>query len=140
MQSIVTRKEARESGLKRYFTGKPCPQGHLSERYTATAECLECNRVRGRIDGCDLKRLQKRAKNLQDRYGISLTDYMQYLTAQNNRCACCGNLEKDLIVDHDHTSGKVRGLVCTRCNNLLGFAKDNPHVLQAAIDYLLKTT
>lgn len=140
MQSVVTRKEARESGLKRYFTGKPCPQGHLSERSTATADCIECNRSKNRVGDCSLKRMQKRERNLQDRYGISLTDYMSLLSVQDNRCAACRNLEKELLVDHDHDTGKVRGLLCQRCNSVIGLAGDNPHILQCAIDYLLKTT
>lgn len=141
MLEIVSRKEARDSGLKRYYTGKPCRSGHVSDRFTATADCTECNREKNRVGDCSLRRLKKREKNLQERYGISLTDYMNLLTAQDNRCASCGNLEKELIVDHDHShdTGKVRGLICHRCNNIIGFAKDNPHVLQCAIDYLLKT-
>lgn len=42
---IVTRKEAREKGLKRYFTGKPCRHGHIAERRTDTAQCCECLKI-----------------------------------------------------------------------------------------------
>ena len=41
---IVTRKEAKERGLARYFTGKPCPHGHLAERRASTCRCVECDR------------------------------------------------------------------------------------------------
>ena len=141
MPKIVTRQEALKMGLKTYFTGRPCKKGgHLSERRTNSSDCLECVRVKVRVAGCGLKRMQKREKNLQDRYGISLLDYQNLLIVQNNRCACCGNLEKQLVVDHCHDTGKVRGLLCSRCNNLIGLAKDNTHVLQCGIDYLLKTT
>lgn len=70
---------------------------------------------------------------------------------QGGRCAICGNSEttpatsrhkgnlgrpRRLAVDHDHTSGLVRGLLCTRCNMLLGFSLDNPSVLLRAAEYL----
>lgn len=42
MPEIISRKEARALGLKRYFTGKPCPKGHISERIVHHADCLEC--------------------------------------------------------------------------------------------------
>lgn len=83
--------------------------------------------------------MRKRERNLQDRYGITLLDYQNLLIAQNNRCASCGNLDKELVVDHCHDTGKVRGLLCNPCNGLIGLAKDNPHVLQCGIDYLLRT-
>ncbi len=41
---IVTRKEAKERGLARYFTGKPCPHGHVAERWASTSRCVECDR------------------------------------------------------------------------------------------------
>ena len=41
---IVTRKEAKERGLARYFTGKPCPHGHVAERSASTSRCVECDR------------------------------------------------------------------------------------------------
>ena len=41
---VVTRKEAKERGLARYFTGKPCPHGHVAERWASTSRCVECDR------------------------------------------------------------------------------------------------
>ena len=43
-----------------------------------------------------------------------------------------------LFVDHEHSTGVVRGLLCTNCNTMLGHAKDNPDTLRAGIDYLAK--
>lgn len=45
MSQVVTRKEAKAQGLKRYYTGKACPHGHYSERFVSTGQCLECLRV-----------------------------------------------------------------------------------------------
>ena len=44
---IITREQAREGGRKRYFTGEPCKNGHVSERYTCDRKCVECDRSRG---------------------------------------------------------------------------------------------
>jgi hypothetical protein len=66
------------------------------------------------------------------------------LEVQNGVCAICKLPESrksrsglyTLSVDHDHKTGKVRGLLCHRCNNCLGTLKDDTHILQSAIDYL----
>jgi hypothetical protein len=50
MPEIISRKEARALGLKRYFTGKPCCHGHVDERYVAAGLCAECSRQIVRLD------------------------------------------------------------------------------------------
>lgn len=45
---VITKKEARAEGLKRFYTGKPCKHGHIAEQYTANGKCVECERERGR--------------------------------------------------------------------------------------------
>lgn len=82
-----------------------------------------------------------RNESLKNLYGITLIEYQEMLVRQNNRCFICGTLEKDcvknrLFVDHDHTTGKVRGLLCHHCNALLGLAKDDPEILIKTISYL----
>ncbi|MBT3735976.1 MAG: hypothetical protein HOG25_15110 [Gammaproteobacteria bacterium] len=68
-------------------------------------------------------------------YGISPEDYNQRYEMQDGLCMICG--EKDIeVVEHDHESGKVRGLACTTCNTMLGMAYDNPDILRAGADYL----
>lgn len=66
------------------------------------------------------------------------------LVRQNNVCAICEKLpslkEKVLGVDHNHTSGKVRGLLCGACNRALGLLKDNPILLRKAETYLARTS
>jgi hypothetical protein len=82
-------------------------------------------------------------------YGLTVEKYIDMEKSQNNVCAICKNPEmnkKRLSVDHDHSccSGTnscgncIRGLLCSGCNFLLGAAKDNIQVLQAAIKYLQK--
>lgn len=81
----------------------------------------------------------------RNRYGISLLVYDTLLEKQNNVCAICFQPErgkntkgviKPLAVDHCHQTGKVRGLLCSHCNSILGQAKDNIETLASAIQYL----
>jgi Recombination endonuclease VII len=72
-------------------------------------------------------------------YGISPERYQEFLLVQGDVCAICGGRNqtgKDLAVDHSHLTGKVRGLLCNRCNILLGLAKDDPERLLEAALYL----
>ena len=76
---------------------------------------------------------------LRDKFVITLEDYEVMLAEQNSVCAICGGKDnKKLAVDHDHKTGKVRGLLCVNCNHLLGRAKDELHILQQAINYLIE--
>ena len=56
---------------------------------------------------------------------------------QNGACAICGIVsQKPLHVDHNHSTGRVRGLLCTRCNSMIGYARDSVTLLQKGIEYL----
>lgn len=74
------------------------------------------------------------------KYGITLEEYEQILKEQNNCCYICnieeGYNNKPLYVDHCHSSGKIRRLLCQHCNTGLGMFKDNPELLIKAADYL----
>jgi len=76
--------------------------------------------------------------NLKKLYGLSIQEYNDMAESQSGKCAICGMKEKGkrLAVDHCHTYGKVRGLLCSRCNMALGSLKDSPEILQKAILYL----
>jgi hypothetical protein len=74
-------------------------------------------------------------------FGITATEYNTLLHKQNNVCKICGQKEqskrnKRLAVDHCHTTGKVRGLLCSNCNRGVGLLKDNIQLLEKAIEYL----
>lgn len=89
-------------------------------------------------------KLAARKAHLAQTYKITLEEYNKLLEEQNYSCAICNTKEEEcykgsgnnLAVDHCHTTGKVRGLLCTSCNILLGNAKDKIEVLEAAIKYL----
>lgn len=73
-------------------------------------------------------------RRLVVRYGITLDDYERMLEWQRGCCAICGE-EKELVVDHDHVTGEVRGLLCRGCNFQLGFV-EQPGWLVKALSYL----
>lgn len=91
------------------------------------------------------KRRPRNVRNteLLKRYGITLAQWEALYAAQGEKCAVCrkGEGEKsqryaNLAVDHCHSSGRVRGLLCNACNRALGFFNDDPAALRAAADYL----
>lgn len=79
-------------------------------------------------------------------FGISLTDYMLMFNNQKGLCKICNNTEtakqvnsdaiRMLAVDHCHKTGRIRGLLCSRCNLALGQMNDNIEILLSAIEYL----
>ena len=74
------------------------------------------------------------------RYGSTHQAYVDMVALQENKCAICkvefGTLRKTPQYDHDHATGKVRGILCATCNNGLGSFKDRVDLLLAAIAYL----
>jgi hypothetical protein len=81
-----------------------------------------------------------RNRHLKKLYGIDLTHYDDMRKQQMFSCLICkeheDTLKRGLYVDHCHTTGKVRGLLCQSCNFLLGMAKDDQNILKQAIKYL----
>lgn len=83
-----------------------------------------------------------RANTLKRNYGISLAEYNDLFLRQEGCCAICKqhqtSFKRQLFVDHCHTTGSIRGLLCTHCNLILGQAKDSVVVLLAAAQYLTR--
>lgn len=75
---------------------------------------------------------------LRTKYGITQEEYDRLFQLQNGKCAGCGKtLDSNLCVDHDHGTGKVRGLLCKGCNLAIGNVKDNPETFLKLYQYLL---
>ena len=85
-------------------------------------------------------RLEARDKKLRDRYGITIADYQEIYQKQSGLCVICdedlSNSTRMAPVDHDHVTGKIRGLLCKFCNRGIGLFKDNPKLLEAAASYI----
>ncbi len=99
---------------------------------------------------CTIERTTKYNKNnstsvrsqyLKRNYGLTFEEFDTMLSKQDNCCAICKGKEtygrhKRFTVDHDHKTGKIRGLLCNHCNTTLGLVHDSIHTLQAMIQYL----
>lgn len=80
-----------------------------------------------------------RAYKLKRFFGLSLSDYDALVAAQKGVCAICTlpcETGKNLAVDHDHKTGKVRGALCMKCNQAIGLFDDSVDLMQRAIEYL----
>ena len=129
MERYITMSTSAEMGFKE------CVKCHkvkpLSEFYfrkdnnTYRAECKECRK--------SYERLKKT--------GWSPEDYEYAWYRQEGKCAICGcelgtSRYTKPAADHDHKTGKLRGILCTQCNTALGLMKDSPYRLESAIRYL----
>ena len=85
------------------------------------------------------KRIADRKSYLKRKYGMTVEQYDAMLKAQGGGCFICGRPPREdisLHVDHDHSTGRVRGILCFCCNNALADFKEDPQLLQKAITYL----
>ena len=106
--------------------------------------CKECQKIKAkRHRETDHGKKTRKIWDLK-KYGLTLEQYDSMLKSQNYACKICkeGSTKhpkyKDgsFSVDHCHQTGKVRGLLCTRCNLVLGKVADSIWILKSAIDYL----
>jgi len=111
--------------------------------------CKPCRKVR---DARPEKRADDRARYHSNRdsyldsyykrvYGVSLEWYMRTLEEQSGVCAICKGTcptGRRLCVDHNHTDGSARGLLCTRCNSALGQMQDSVEIAKECARYLTK--
>lgn len=81
-----------------------------------------------------------RERHLWRWYRLTIAEFDSLFLGQGSRCGICGSEspigQKHWHIDHDHSTGKIRGILCYYCNLLLGHAKDNTAILRAAIEYL----
>lgn len=87
-------------------------------------------------------RHKRRQYGLKQSYNLTLEQYDEMLKQQNGCCAICGTDKptgkwSSFAVDHNHTTGEVRGLLCNECNRGIGYLKDSPELLIKASEYLL---
>lgn len=121
-------------------------QAHRNLHLARARENYQKNRERRKVDfqAYRQKNADKiHAAHLRRKYGISKDQYRTLMTEQEGRCAICRRSFMDihrvrLHVDHDHATGQVRGLLCNRCNLLLGMVQDIPALLMQAVNYLTR--
>lgn len=130
---------------------------------TCSAECRkESHKVYNQIDYKENREIRLRNSKIHNKnrrilnpdieknarykyvYGISLVDFRLMVKLQNNKCFICSfefsstSHRTKPHLDHDHSSGLIRKVLCDDCNNLLGRANDDPKILKSAIKYLEK--
>jgi hypothetical protein len=82
------------------------------------------------------RKTRGRDSYLRTRYGLTREDYESMYQKQDGRCLICKEKFEVLCIDHDHHTGKIRGLLCVQCNAALGAFKDDVQYLRTAILYI----
>jgi hypothetical protein len=135
---------------KTYFVGARCRPCYARARYRKDPEKTLSNRRKHyQADPQRFREQRKKykpreAKNNRDwrlrQYGVTQEEYDLLFKKQKGCCKICGTKKpghrKNFCVDHDHETGKVRGLLCSRCNFGIGLFDDDVGVLKKAIRYL----
>ncbi len=116
-----------------------------------TYRCKECDHkasVKWKKDNPEKEERSRRGRQLKHKYGITIEEYEAMFEKQGNACACCGTESNsttghrktwNFSVDHCHTTGKVRGLLCSQCNRAIGLLGDTLEGVGKAYKYLKET-
>lgn len=130
----MKRMEALKSNSKTYVPAKPCKHGHML-RFTGSNNCVECD--------AKVRKTHRKASQyarIKKLYGLSRDKYHVLVDSQDSKCAICAKHFKNnfnLHIDHCHTTGKVRGLLCNKCNQAIGLFGENVAKMRLAIEYLV---
>lgn len=138
MKSIICSK-CKVEKEEQSFAKRKTPNGEKRVSICISC-CVEYNKQRRKEHPEKIANIERKYK-FKKQYGISLDDYYEMLDKQNGTCAICktdvpNKRTKFFAVDHCHTTGKVRGLLCSSCNRGLGLFRDNENLLFSAINYL----
>jgi hypothetical protein len=113
--------------------------------YYIQSRCIPCERQQCKewyIANRTEQRIKLSIKSLKRLYNMTPDDFNVLLKKQNSVCAVCRTTKPSgrgtWHVDHDHTTGKIRGLLCHKCNTGIGLFNDNPQLLQQAKEYLIE--
>ena len=127
-----------------YRDGRVCTECNTfkaASQYTLERDKRACGGIAMRSKCKPCNESIKYKSFIKRTYGITYDDYTKMLDQQSNACSICkskisSTRTSRLFVDHCHTTGKVRGLLCSSCNHGLGLFKDSPTLLKRAIGYL----
>ena len=121
---------------------KFCIRKQQKKSYKANAKIRRVKQRKWHIDNPRASRGSK----LKSTYGITIEEYDTMFEIQGGACLICGCPEtasrngktKNLAVDHNHITGKIRGLLCQKCNQALGLLSENPVVIKSLLEYIIK--
>lgn len=111
----------------------------LKARYVANKEKINEYSIKWQRDNPEKAKVIRRRTILKCKYGITPEEWDALFDKQGKKCAVCTSpvtIGKGWNTDHDHVTGKVRGILCIHCNTLLGYAKDDADTLRAAAAYI----
>jgi hypothetical protein len=132
-KEIISRKDAKVNGSLRYFTGKMCPRGHISERFVSNSACMECGGIRH-------AKWAKENPDKRRKQGRKYQNLPESTRILPDNCEGCGvhisRLNRSLHLDHDHQTGEFRGWLCGKCNRGLGFFGDSINGIKMILEYL----
>lgn len=133
------------------FEGTLCTKCGSATRYVRSKRCVVCNKAydlqhRSTLEAKERKKQKRQiypktyrqAAHIHQKYGITIEDKQHMLLLQKAICAICPNAitMQTACVDHNHKTGKVRGLLCKTCNHAIGLLYDNPITCRNAATYL----
>ena len=119
------------AGHLAYDSIDPCPSGHY-KRFVSSNNCVDCSKsaMQSRSESAKWARIFKL-------YGLSKHDIEVMLHEQNYQCFICGDcIASGHHIDHCHTTGKVRKLLCSRCNQAIGLLRENSTFFDKAAKYI----
>jgi len=114
---------------------------HRNGKYGVDGRCKECNNLHRRNKYANDVQYKERAyrRGRKNLYNLNDVELDKLLIITN--CEICGNKfksKRDKHIDHNHNTGKVRGVLCNRCNTMLGYFENNLHLVDNIITYLNK--
>jgi hypothetical protein len=105
---------------------------HWAAKNGLSTWCKICSKERSE------KYREGRTRAKLRKYGLTPEDYQDLVKQQENCCAICRTNNYPLVIDHNHETNQVRGLLCSYCNTGLGFFRDRPELLNLASNYLFE--
>jgi len=124
--------EYAKSGKTTYVPEKPCKRGHLL-RFINSNNCVECDKII-----IARHKLSIKFSRIKKQYGLTKDQYLQLVKDQGSSCKICNLFIEDhfkLHIDHSHKTKKVRGLLCSRCNQGIGLLDHNSKLFYKAALY-----
>ena len=144
-----------EKSVSEYFiaqkAGTMGKDGYMRNTTIYKTSCKECyskkslkkyhklspeeKRVRASKNSCNNFQYRQEYR-LKTRYGLTTEEFSAMVLGQDNKCKICGDEMSPPQVDHNHSTGEVRSLLCLPCNTSLGLLREDPQILRNMISYI----
>jgi len=134
IENAALANKAMQEGFTVYASETPCPKGH-TKRFVSSNNCAECN-----IDQINKRKEKAKWSRIKKIYGIDADGFSDLLDKQEHKCAICETKlhEKNTHIDHCHNTGRVRALLCNKCNQGIGLFNEDIARLERARSYIME--